>query len=415
MSGIWDAIIYALLFVSLYFEVFLLITFLESRKRIKSEESDEGSRNFPAVTIMVPCWNEENTIEATIDSLLGLDYPKDKLEIFIIDDGSDDSTWEKIRKFKNNNHIRIFRKENGGKYTALNLGLEYVKTEFVGCLDADSFVEPRALKRIIKYFDDPKTMSVTPALKVHKSGAIVELVQKMEYKLSIFMRKMFSILNALHVTPGPFSIFRKKVFDDLGPYRYGYNTEDLEFAMRMQSRHYKIENAHNAYVYTVAPKTFRGLYKQRVRWITGFLKNAIDYRYLFFRREYGNLGILILPLAVISVFSALFFLGRIALVFANYVSEKFSMLSAINFDFNLAASGWNFEWFFVNTSAIFMLSMSVLAFTIVFIVAGKKMADGKFKLSRDFFCYLFLYGFMAPFWLAKSLYNALFVKKASWR
>jgi len=417
MNGIEDAAIYALLFVSLYFEVFLLFTFLENRGRLKFQEREKENPagGFPSATIIVPCWNEENTVEATVESLLNLDYPKDKLKIFVVDDGSADGTWGKIQRFKGDDQIKIFHKENGGKHTAVNLGIENAETEFVGCLDADSFVDPKALKRIMRYFEDPETMAVTPALKVYKSGNLVEMIQNMEYKMSIFMRKMFSFLDALQVTPGPFSIFRKKVFNELGPYKHAYNTEDLEYALRMQSKHYKIENAHDAFVYTVAPATFKGLYRQRVRWITGFLKNAVDYRFMFLKKEYGNLGILILPLAFVSVFSALFFVGRIALTTAAYAVEKISLLSAVNFDFGFALSGLNFDWFFVNTGAVWMLSVFVLIMTAVFIAFGKKMADGKFTLSRDFFYYLFLYGLIAPFWLIKSIYNLFFAKKALWR
>ncbi len=415
MGGIEDAVIYTLLFVSLYFEVFLLFTFLENRGRLKFQKEAKEINIFPSVTIIVPCWNEENTIAATVESLLNLDYPRNKLKIFIVDDGSTDMTWQKIRQFGGDSQIEIFQKENGGKHTAVNLGIEHTESEFVGCLDADSFVDWKALKRIMKYFEDPETMAVTPALKVHKSDNIVELIQNMEYKLGIFIRKVFSLLDALQVTPGPFSIFRKKVFDELGPYKHAYNTEDLEYALRMQSNHYRIENAHNAFVYTVAPATLKGLYKQRVRWTTGFLKNAVDYRFMFLRKKYGNFGILIFPLAFVTVFSALFFVGRIVLTLFSYTIEKISLLSSVNFDFGFALSGLNFGWFFMNTGAIWILSIFVLIMTAVFVGAGKKMADGKFKLSRDFFYYLFLYGLIAPFWLMKSIYNLLLAKKASWR
>ncbi len=392
-----------------------MLTFLENRNRLKSQERAEEINKFPSVTIIVPCWNEENTVEATVESLLSLEYEKDKLMVFVVDDGSTDGTWRRIQRFNGDNQVRIFRKENGGKHTAVNLGIEHTETEFVGCLDADSFVDRKALKRIMKYFEDAETMAVTPALKVYKSDNIIELIQNMEYKMGIFIRKMFSLLDALQVTPGPFSIFRKKVFDELGLYRHAYNTEDLEYALRMQSRHYKIENAHNAFVYTVVPKTFKSLYRQRVRWITGFLKNAVDYRFMFLRKKYGNLGILVLPLAFISVFSALFFVGRVALTIISYAIEKISLLNAVNFNLNFAFSGLNFDWFFVNTGAVRMLSISVLLMTAVFVGAGKKMADGKFKLSRDFFYYLFLYGLISPFWLIKSIYNLFFAKKALWR
>ena len=97
-----------------------------------------------------------------------------------------------------------------------------------------------------------------------------------------------SLVNAIHVTPGPFSIFRKEVFDKIGKYKHAHTTEDIEIALRMQKHHMKIENAPDAYVYTNTPKTVKSLYKQRKRWIYGFIQNALDYRGLFFKKKYGT-------------------------------------------------------------------------------------------------------------------------------
>ena len=133
-------------FVALYFEVFILISFFgKEHEGIKTPFNET-----PAVTVIVPCFNEEKTVQKTIKSLLNLDYPKDKLQIMIIDDGSTDNTEEILEQYKNNPQITLHYKPNGGKYTALNYGIEKTTTEFVGCLDADSFVEKSALKNIMR-------------------------------------------------------------------------------------------------------------------------------------------------------------------------------------------------------------------------------------------------------------------------
>jgi cellulose synthase/poly-beta-1,6-N-acetylglucosamine synthase-like glycosyltransferase len=90
MAAVQTGVLYFSLFVSLFFEVFLLITYFEVREDIKFEEK-HGSKlptRYPSVTIIVPCFNEEKTVDATVISLLSLSYPKDKLQIFIFDDGS---------------------------------------------------------------------------------------------------------------------------------------------------------------------------------------------------------------------------------------------------------------------------------------------------------------------------------------
>ena len=149
-------------------------------------------------------------------------------------------------------------------------------------------------------------------------------------------------MGALYVTPGPFSIFRKKVFDDLGNYRHAHNTEDMELAMRMQAHHYKIVNCHKAYVHTIAPYNLHHLYKQRLRWTYGFLKNALDYRFLFFKKKYGNLGLFIMPLATFSIFSAVYIAGSFLWHRGLQISNVLIKLKTVGFE-------WKFGLFFIHS------------------------------------------------------------------
>ena len=108
-------------------------------------------------------------------------------------------------------------------------------------------------------------MAVAPSLIVHNQKTLVQSAQKMEYLMAVYFKKMLGLLGAIHVTPGPLTIFRKKVFDDLGPYRHAHNTEDMEIAFRMQKHRYKIEHCNDAYVYTGIPKTIRKLFRQPIK------------------------------------------------------------------------------------------------------------------------------------------------------
>ncbi|MEK9171957.1 MAG: glycosyltransferase family 2 protein, partial [Patescibacteria group bacterium] len=191
MVEIQALILYISLFISLFFEVFLLITYLEVREELSLEDKHIGKniKWFPTVTIIVPCFNEEPTVYKTIQSLLNLDYPKDKLSIIAVDDGSTDGTYCKLAKFKNYSQISILSKENGGKHTALNFALEKVQSDLVGCLDADSFVNSDALKKIVPFFDDASIMAVTPSIKVFEPKSVLQYVQKIEYSWGIFLRR----------------------------------------------------------------------------------------------------------------------------------------------------------------------------------------------------------------------------------
>ena len=199
MPSITNLVTYIFLFASLNFEVFILMIYFQNRENMKEEERlvAEGTNEYPSVTAIVPCWNEEKTVARTVHSLLELDYPKDKFKIMIVDDGSTDKTWEVIQQFKNNPQIELHTKKNGGKYTALNYGLSKLTTDLVGCLDADSYVHKDTLKKIVYYFQDKETMAVAPSIKLWEPKSVLQLLQKIEYGFSIFNRKMFQYMNAI--------------------------------------------------------------------------------------------------------------------------------------------------------------------------------------------------------------------------
>ena len=409
-NDISQTIIYISLFFSLYFEVFLLITYFEKRPLLRQESIQQDLARFPTVTVIVPCFNEETTIPKTIFSLLRLDYPKDKLDIIIVDDGSVDGTLRALHRFKNNSRVRVYSKPNGGKHTALNYGLQYVESELVGCLDADSFVEPGTLKTILKYFNDSETMAVTPAVRVYKPRTVIELIQKVEYTWGIFYRKMLHFLGAIFVTPGPFTIYRTEVFRKIGDYRHAHLTEDLELALRMQTNHLKIVNAHNAYVHTVVPKTLRSLYKQRLRWTYGFLNNSLDYKFLIFNKRYGNIGFYVLPMAIISIFSSILLL--LILTSTNIARAYDGLIKFITVGPDL---GFSFDWFFVHTSPSLFLTVFSVGLIVSILVLARRMTEGRFHFSLDLFYFLFLYGLIVPFWISHALFNTVFSRKTTWR
>lgn len=415
MAEIQTFILYCSLFISLFFEVFLLITYLEVREELSIEERhlNKDIQQFPTVTIIVPCFNEEKTVNKTIKSLLNLNYPKEKLSMILVDDGSTDRTFSELTRFKNHSQVSILSKTNGGKHTALNCALEKVESDLVGCLDADSFVNPDALKKIVPFFEDGSVMAVTPSIKVHNPRSVLQYVQKVEYSWGIFLRRMLSSLGALYVTPGPFSIFRTQVFRDLGGYRHGHQTEDLEIALRLQKNRYKIVNSHGAHVYTVTPSNFPSLLKQRVRWTYGFLNNVIDYREMFFNKKYGHIGVFILPIATSSIFSTLYITGN---AFWNSLSRALDASTRFQIvGFNWDSAMPSFDWFFIDTGVVSFLMISAVLLSLIILYLAIQMAEGKVKITRGIFYYLSIYVFLAPFWLTKAVFNTIFRKQISWR
>jgi poly-beta-1,6-N-acetyl-D-glucosamine synthase len=270
-------LIWVVAYFGLFTGTFFLLTLWENPKRLRNPRLPE---DLPSVTVAVPAYNEEKTIAKTVESLLALDYPKRLLKIMVIDDGSTDRTYEVAMRFEKRG-VTVLTKKNSGKAAALNLAISRTDTELFGALDADSFVSPRALKRMVGYFRDSDVMAVTPSLVVHRPESALQKVQYIEYMIGIFLRKVFAYLDSIHVTPGPFTIYRKSFFDRHGGYDENNLTEDIEVALRMQKKGYRIENSVNATVYTVSPSKFTPLLRQRLRWYIGFTENVARYRELF--------------------------------------------------------------------------------------------------------------------------------------
>lgn len=414
MTSVFNIIFYILVFLSLYVQVFLFITFLEDRKKILVRKGSINLKEYPAVTVIVPCWNEEKTIYKTVNSILHLNYPQDKVRIFLVDDGSTDGTFSVMKKFENYKNVKIFQKENGGKYTALNLGLSYADTPFVGCLDADSAADPEALVRIMSYFEkDPTVMAVAPSIIVQKSENIIQSAQEVEYHMSIFIKKMLGLLGAIHVTPGPLSMFRKKVFDDLGVYRHAHNTEDMEMAFRMQKNHYKIEHCNDAYIYTNTPRTIPKLFRQRLRWIYGFINNTIDYKSLLFKKKYGNFSLFTIPAALVSILSVGYLFGKVIYNVGHFIYSKVLEFQAVGFTTKIPLN--KFDLFFINTHSPIFIILVVYILVVASIVLGQNMVKGKWRISLDVISFFIIFGLVGPLWLLKAVYHTLVSRMPSWR
>jgi|AntAceMinimDraft_13_1070369.scaffolds.fasta_scaffold05306_3 cellulose synthase/poly-beta-1,6-N-acetylglucosamine synthase-like glycosyltransferase len=405
--------LYIFLFITLYFQIFLFVSFFQKKSTDNTEKRSPQVLNYLSTTIIVPCFNEETTVSRTLDSLLQLDYPTDKLQIMVVDDGSTDATWEVIQKYKNDSRICLMQKKNeGSKFSALNFALHYIDTELVGVLDADSWVDSQALKFYMQFFSDAEVMATIPSMVIAEPDSFLRKAQKAEYDIGLFARKAFANLNAIYITPGPFSVFRKHVFDTLGPYKEAHHTEDAEIALRMQKNKYKIAYSQESIVYTVGPKSLKPLLRQRVRWIYGFLRNMFDYKDLLFKKEYKELGMMVLPIGIFRVFITIVLfplsIWLIVLPFVRWI-EKISLVGIS------PAVSWNIDWFFVNITQLQLFSILGIFFSFFTIWAGRDLIKEKRKFTIDIFYMFFMYTFIAPIWLIKSSYNAIFQKKGTWR
>ncbi|MFH1960243.1 MAG: glycosyltransferase [Nanoarchaeota archaeon] len=360
----------------------------------------------------VPAHNEESTIERTIDSLLNLDYPKNKLKIIVVNDCSTDKTWEVIQKYKDKVEL-INKTKNPGKAESVNLAIAKCKTEFFGVLDADSIVDKGALKKSLAYFDDEKVIAVTPGMKIEEPGTFLQKIQYVEYIFGVFLRKVFAFLDSIHVVPGPFSIYRKWFFDKHGEFDTNNLTEDTEMAMRIQLNHYRIENAIDAKVYTKCPKKFGPLLSQRIRWYVGFMKNCIKYKKLF-SLKYKILGLLVLPSSFLSVGLTLFFFFYSIFKIIEFLVDVIRNYFIIGFDLVPLFKSFRFDLFYLYLGPVFFLSIcsTIIFFGMLYI--GNKYSDHEEKSVIAYPLFIVFYSYLFAFWWILSLFYKLFNIKIRW-
>lgn len=309
--------IWILSFVSLYI-AFVWLNFLYLYEPSKRKRT----KNYPLVTITVPAYNEEKNILKTLKSILRLSYPKDKIEIIVVNDGSTDSTANVVEKFsKQYPNIKLINKRNRGKAAALNTALRIAKGEFFACVDADSTITNNSLSLMLHHFSQPKTAAVISALKVNNTKNIYEKLQRFEYILAIFMRKLKASINTLAMTPGVLSVYRTKILKKVKGFDNGNITEDFEIAMRLKYYGYDIRIETDSITYTRAPNTFKSLLNQRIRWFRGFIHNHLKYKDMFFNKKYGLLGYFQLPLNILGIFSLLISIGYITIFAVSRITE----------------------------------------------------------------------------------------------
>ncbi len=259
----------------------------------------------PLVSFIIPAWNEEVGIVDTIKSVLKSNYKK--FEIIIVNDGSTDRTGLRVKRFidsyQGDVSIRYFKKENGGKSSALNLGIKRAKGEVIITSDADCVLDPEAIANLAKYFSNQKVIAVAGNVRVGNHQKVIGAIQKLEYLYGFYFKRSDSILNSVYIVGGAAAAYRKEIFKKIGYFDQEIITEDIEYSTRILNFGYKICYAADAIFYTEAPSDIKSLIKQRLRWKYGRLKTFFKYRSLFFRIKGQHskfLSFLILPVALFA-------------------------------------------------------------------------------------------------------------------
>ena len=385
---------YAVAFLALYVTIFYILVYLRNRGQMV--KVPEKSNWEPTISIVIPAYNEQGNISRCLDSILASDYPKKKLEILVIDDGSTDDTLKLAKQYEKRG-VKAFHKKNTGKANSLNYGIKRAKGEILATLDADSYIMPDTISRMLPHFNEEAVVAVTAAVKTEPPKNFIQELQKVEYIYTLFSRRVLCFLDAVHVTPGPFSMFRRWVFDEIGGFDPNNILEDQEIAMRIQSYNYKIRSSLDASVYTEVPESFRGLLNQRTRWHRGGLHNAAKYTKLI-GPDYGDLGMVVMPLGLIAV-AAIF-----AVIFVSIYYYFFTVHPAF---VDLGS-------FLFLVNPIHVIGITILILTLGWVFAGMQLFKGEGINPLMVLVYIVSYAYLITlFWLA-AIFKEFTMKKMTW-
>lgn len=294
----WVAIILGFLRILLM----LLMTFIKKGKDYKNPPTynSDTSINYPAVSIIVPAYNEEINALKTINNLLLQDYPN--FDIVFIDDGSRDTTLLKIKDaFATNSKISINTKPNGGKASALNYGINLTTNDFVVCIDADTQLKTNALTELMKCFtlhtkNNQEIGAVAGNVKVGNENTMLTIWQSIEYTTAQnFDRRAFDLINGITVVPGAIGAFKKEAIAKAGGFTTDTLAEDCDLTIRIIRKGYKVVNCVEAVAITEAPETLNEFMKQRFRWSYGVMQAFFKNKNACFNPKYKGLGMVALP------------------------------------------------------------------------------------------------------------------------
>ncbi|MBD3336909.1 MAG: glycosyltransferase [Candidatus Eisenbacteria bacterium] len=253
---------------------YLLMMWFAYLDQVEAAVEDEAEFT-PPVSILIPAYNEEAGIEASIRSLLELDYPS--YEIIVIDDGSTDATFLHARRMEGRYsgvRVRVLHKRNGGKSTALNMGIQAAAEEIILCMDGDSKLSPSSVRSAVRHFADPEVGAVAGNVKVVNRTGMLTRLQALEYVEGLNMvRRAQAFFRAVNIIPGPIGLFRRRVLMEVGGYESDTFAEDCDLTLRILERGWKIRYEPDAVAFTEAPEGARDLIKQRYRWTRGILQS----------------------------------------------------------------------------------------------------------------------------------------------
>jgi cellulose synthase/poly-beta-1,6-N-acetylglucosamine synthase-like glycosyltransferase len=288
------------------------------------------SQNLPTFSIVVPVKNEGNVIRRLLDALSNLDYPADKKEIVIVEDGSTDETLSLCRRYAEDSglSIKILKKPSSdGKPSALNYGVAHARGEIVGIFDADNVPARDALLNVCGFFEDPAVAAVqgrTSSINAEENMLTKFISHEETVWCEVYLRGK-DVLNLFVHLKGSCQFIRRDVLEKLKGFDENALSEDMELSARLAQSGYKIRYAPNVQSWQESPNSVQSLFRQRTRWFRGTMEVAFKYGRLMSKPSIRNLDAEVTLLGPFILIAAL----------AAYLATFYTFFEPLPFSFLL--------------------------------------------------------------------------------
>lgn len=359
----------------------------------------------PYLTVLMPAHNEGKHIGKAIDAVLGAGY-RGRLDIIVIDDGSEDNTQDVIRPFVKKGLIKSIRTNHAGKSNALNEVLKLANGELVVTIDGDTFVEKGALDELVAPFKDSSVVVSTGTLKAANQKGVLTWFQRIEYCYYAFYKYLCDKIEGMIWALGPLSAFRRKLLIKVGGFNNKLYAEDIDICLRMVSDGGKAVYAPKAMSSTVVPDKFKPFWKQRLRWAKADIQIAKKFSSFYFNKKYKGAGLFALPVMSYWYFHGVLMLILIPLLIglgynqyflangtvfsagvAQFFFNWFSVFGIINLFINIVLGSWQLTLL----AAMNIIGVAESYFLYIYSVRwlGEKFGP------KDIFAFVFMF----PYWL----------------
>ncbi len=278
------------------------------RRARAAEAPPPDPEAWPAVTVLIPAYNEERVLAGTVHSALASDYPQ--LRVLVIDDGSQDETVAVARRLATEDPrvTLIEQPANAGKAAALNAGLARCETPIAVSLDADTVLVSDSLERLVRPIVAGAD-ACSSNLEVGNKRGLLTRWQSVEYVLGLNLtRRAQATLGCITTIPGAAAAFRSEALRSVGGWSDDTRTEDTDLTLALLQAGKRVVYEPRARALTEAPETLSGLMRQRTRWMHGYLACIWKHRRAFLRADslgwFGMPNLLLLHLLVFPLLLA---------------------------------------------------------------------------------------------------------------